>query len=245
MEDMDIPNSLESAEYVLSRLEAGQVLDVATGTGGFITFLLDNIKSFTEITGIDLNERPLEAAQKSFTQGNIHFLKMDANEMEFADSYFDMVCLSNSLHHLEQLETALAEMQRVCKTDGTFVICEMYRDSQAETQQTHVELHHWWAAVDSAEGIYHRETYTRQEIIGILNTLGLRSVRYFDLKDLEANPKEPELVNGLDGIIDRYLQRAQGKDREAELTKRGEVLRKRVHEVGFHGATSLLAIGRK
>jgi ubiquinone/menaquinone biosynthesis C-methylase UbiE len=242
---MNDSSKMDSAEVVLSKLDAGQVLDIATGNGGFITFLLDNIKSFTEITGIDLNERPLEAARKAFLQGNIRFLKMDANQMEFADCLFDTVCIANSLHHLENLEKTLTEMRRVCKSDGTLLFCEMYRDGQTKTQQTHVDLHHWWAAVDRADGIHHRETYTRQEILDITQKLGMKAMEYYDLKDLEANPKEPELVKDLDGIIDRYLQRAQGLSGEAQLIERGEELRKRVHATGFHGATSLLVIGRK
>ncbi|NJD59794.1 MAG: class I SAM-dependent methyltransferase [Anaerolineales bacterium] len=242
---MNDTGKMDSAEVALSKLEAGQVLDVATGNGGFITFLLDNIKSFTEITGIDLNERPLDAARKVFLQGNIRLLRMDANQMEFMDGVFDTVCIANSLHHLENPDQVLAEMWRVCKTDGTLLICEMYRDGQTKTQQTHVDLHHWWAAVDRADGIHHLETYTRQEILDITQKLGLKAMEYFDMKDLEADPKEPELVKDLDGIIDRYLQRAQGSSGEAQLIERGEELRRRVHATGFHGATSLLVIGRK
>jgi 2-polyprenyl-3-methyl-5-hydroxy-6-metoxy-1,4-benzoquinol methylase len=245
MDTMDNPNTMETAETALSRLEAGKVLDVATGNGGFITFLLDNIKSFTDITGIDSNERPLEAARNAFLRGNIQFLRMDANQIEFPIGHFDTVCISNSLHHMENLQGVLTEMQRVCKPSGTFLISEMYRDGQLETQQTHVKLHHWWAAVDRAEGIHHRETYTRQELVSITETLGLSCSAYYDLKDLDANPKDPELVSELDGIIDRYLQRAKGLRGEEELTRQGDELRKRIHTVGFHGATSLLVIGKK
>ena len=64
-------------------------------------------------------------------------------------------------------------MGRVCKPGGQFIISEMYRDGQTETQQTHVALHHWWAAVDTAEGILHHETYTRQELVEITEKIGL------------------------------------------------------------------------
>ena len=77
--------SIEPVEEALSKICAGQILDVATGSGGFITFLLDNIRDFTEITGIDLNLRPLDAARKTFLRDNIHFLQMDASQMEFPD----------------------------------------------------------------------------------------------------------------------------------------------------------------
>jgi transposase len=121
----------------------------------------------------------------------------------------------------------------------------MFRDGQSETQLTHVALHHWWAAVDTAQGITHYETLTRQQVVEITEKLGLHHLRQYDLKDVEADPRDAELVRELDGIIDRYLQRTQNLDGEIELRQRGEELRQRVHEVGFHGATTLLVIGEK
>ena len=236
---------MESAVEALGKISAGQVLDVATGSGGFITFLMDNLKDFTDITGIDCNERPLEAARKTHLEENMHFLHLDAAHMDFPDSHFDTVCIANSLHHLSNLDGVLTEMMRVCKPGGHFIISEMYRDDQSETQLTHVMLHHWWAAVDTAQGIVHYETYPRQEVVAITEKLGLQHLEYYDLKDLEVDPKDPELVSELDGIIDRYVQRTHELNGAEELRQRGEELRQRVHMVGFHGATTLLIIGKK
>jgi ubiquinone/menaquinone biosynthesis C-methylase UbiE len=241
---VDHKNELNSAERALAKISARKILDVATGSGGFITFMLDNIMGFDEITGIDRDGKPLQAARKAFPQGTIRFQQMDAAQLDFPDDHFDMVCLSNSLHHMENLPGTLAEMKRVCKPGGYFIISEMYRDDQSETQKTHVALHHWWAAVDTANGIVHHETYTRQEIVDLVGKIGLQSVGYYDLIDIKANPKDPELVADLDGIIDHYIQRAQAKQSQVELVQRGEQLRRMVHEVGFHGATTLFVLGR-
>jgi ubiquinone/menaquinone biosynthesis C-methylase UbiE len=235
---------VDPVEEALGKIDAGRILDVATGSGGFITFLLDNILDFTEITGIDHSLRPLESARKTFLRENIHFLQMDAARMEFPDHYFDTVCIANSLHHMQDLPAVLVEMGRVCKPGGQFIISEMYRDGQSETQLTHVALHHWWASVDAAEGIYHRETYTRHELVKITEKMALKSAEFYDLKDLEANPRDAELVLELDGIIERYQQRAIGSNCSADLRQRGEALRQRVHQVGFHGATTLLVLGK-
>jgi ubiquinone/menaquinone biosynthesis C-methylase UbiE len=236
---------METAEESLGKLSGGYVLDVATGNGGFINFLVENLKDYREITGIDCNERPLEAAHESHAQENIHFMRMDAARMDFPDRHFDTVCIANSLHHIADLPSVLAEMRRVCKPGGHFIISEMYRDGQSETQLTHVLLHHWWAAIDTAEGIIHHETFTRQQVLEIIKKLGLDKLKYFDLKDLDLDPKEPELIQELDGIIDHYTQRLNDLDEGMELRQRGKELRQRVHAVGFHGATSLLVIGDK
>jgi len=73
----------------------------------------------------------------------------------------------------------------------------------------------------------------------------LQHLDYYELKDLDLDPKEPELIHELEGIIDRYLQRTENLDNGVELHQQGEELHQRVHHVGFHGATSLLVIGKR
>ena len=70
-------------------------------------------------------------------------------------------------------------------------------------------------------------------------------MKFYEEKDLDADPKDPELIRELDGIIDRYIQRSQALKDGAELCQQGEELRLRAHLMGFHGATSLLMIGEK
>ena len=41
---------------ILGHISGGRVLDVATGSGGFIHFLLDGLKDYIEILGVDNNE---------------------------------------------------------------------------------------------------------------------------------------------------------------------------------------------
>jgi ubiquinone/menaquinone biosynthesis C-methylase UbiE len=95
---------------------------------------------------------------------------------------------------MSDMTGVLSEMMRVCKSGGYFITSEMYRDGQSETQFTHVGLHHWWAAVDTAEGITHSETFTRQEVVEIIQKTGLHELEYYDLSDLESDPREPKLI---------------------------------------------------
>jgi ubiquinone/menaquinone biosynthesis C-methylase UbiE len=108
----------ETAEEALCKLSGGTVLDVATGGGGFIDFLMNNLKDYKEITGIDCNGLALETARKSHGQENIHFQLMDAAHMDFPDEHFNTVCIANSLHHMANLSGVLSEMRRVGKPEG-------------------------------------------------------------------------------------------------------------------------------
>jgi len=133
-------------------------------------------------------------------------------------------------------------MERVLRPGGHLLVAEMYRDGQTETQMTHVHLHHWWAAVDMVNGSIHRETYRRQELVEMATGLGLEALVLYDLAGTDENPKNPEILADLDPVFERYLQRAEG---HPELQARGVELRQRVKEIGFHSATTLLALGRK
>jgi len=227
----------------LNDVSGGQVLDVATGQGGFAGLLAESLKDYRRIIGIDHSQRAISAAQQNAARENVHFVLMDADRLGFADASLDTVSISNSLHHLEHLAGVLAEMRRVLKPGGRCIVSEMYRDGQTPAQLTHVHLHHWWAAVDSALGITHYETYTRQELVDLLTGLGLRNLALHDYADLDSDPRDAQVLKQLDQVIDVYVQRAEGTPTYAALKQRGEELRQRVHDVGFHSATHLIAIG--
>jgi SAM-dependent methyltransferase len=236
---------MDTAEQMLKTLDGGRVLDVATGNGNFIHALLENLKSFHEIIGIDTSEKSAAAFEQAFAGKAVRFMKMDAARLDFPAASFDTVCISNSLHHMADLETVLAEMKRVLRPGGYFILSEMYRDNQTKAQMTHVLMHHWWAAVDRIKGIVHNETYTRQQILDIVGGLGLTGMLVDDASDLDEDPKNPNTVKYLIDGVDQYLQRIEGLPEEAALRARGLELRRRVEEIGFHSATSLLAIAKK
>jgi ubiquinone/menaquinone biosynthesis C-methylase UbiE len=170
---------------------------------------------------------------------------MDAANMDFPEASFDAVCISNSLHHMSNLDIVLEEMKRVLRPGGYLILSEMYNDNQAETQMTHVMIHHWCAAVDTAMGITHNETYTRQQILDIFGSLGLNGITLEDTSDLNDNPKNPDTIKYLSDATDEYLKRIEGLPVEATLRQRGLELRRHLEEIGFHNATNLLVSGVK
>jgi hypothetical protein len=76
----------------------------------------------------------------------------------------------------------------------------------------------------------------------MVTNLGLENEAVYNLSELGENPKDPAILAELKPVFERYIQRAEGYP---GLQARGEELRKRVAEIGFHSATTLMVIGRK
>jgi SAM-dependent methyltransferase len=228
---------------VLAGMSGGRVLDVATGAGGFVHTLAGALADYDEIVGVDSSERAAAAFAAAFADDRrIGFRMMDAAALDFAPGSFDTVCVANSLHHFADPAPVLAGMLAALKAGGRFLVYEMRRDCRTEPQLTHTLLHHWWAAVDRTEGIVHRETYARSELVALLGGLGFAELAFHDIEEAAGDPRDPALAAELAPVFDRYLARAAGR---ADLVAQGEALRERVAAVGFSSAPSLLAIGRK
>jgi ubiquinone/menaquinone biosynthesis C-methylase UbiE len=237
---------MDIAKSIMKTLSAGRILDVATGSGQFINFLVENLNNYSEIIGIDISDKACAVFSEVYKdKPQIRFIQMDAERMDFPAASFDTVCISNSLHHMADLKSVLDEMKRVLRPGGNFIIAEMYCDNQTETQMTHVLLHHWLAAVDNAKGITHHQTYSRQQVMDIIAGVGLHKVVIEEMRDLNNDPRDPGIVKDLHETVDQYLKRIEGLSGEANLRERGLKLRERIAEIGFHSATSLLIIGEK
>ena len=237
---------MKTFKDILETMPGGRVLDVATGAGRFVEILRESLASYTEIIGIDNSEPAATAFMNAFHDPSVHFQSMDAFTLEFPDCSFDTVGICFSLHHLPAPLPVLQEMKRVLRPGGNFIVSEMYRDHQTETQLTHVLLHDWWAAVDTARGVCHNKTYTRQQILTMLDSLGLVDRRTDDLVELDDDPHDAETLKYLDDIMNQYVQeRSTVVPGESALKEQGEVLRQRLYQVGFHNASVLVAVATK
>ncbi len=232
-------------ETRLGDQSAGRILDVATGRGHNIAGLIEVFRDYDEAIGIDTLEKGFADGLETFKDKRVSFRQMTAEQLDFPDASFDTVAISNSLHHLDDTQLALQEMARALKPDGFFILNEMFRDDQTETQMTHVLLHDWWAAVDTVAGISHRETYTRQQIVDMIEAMGLSDVEYEDYADLSGDPHDEKTLNQLSPVCDSYPDKIKDKPEYDSLAGRGQELKQRLHSIGLHWATQLLVIGRK
>jgi SAM-dependent methyltransferase len=237
--------SLGVIESILGSIDGGKVLDVATKEGHFVHLLMENLASYKEIEGIDIDKDALDKARSKFGRENITFLTMDAERLDFEAEGFDTVNISASLHHLADIQQVLEEMKRVLKPGGTFLIEEIHRDGQTEAALTSVCLHQWVAEVDSALGELHHATLRRQEIVDHSAHLGLSRVEFHDIGDTDSDPWEKARIEQLDSLIERTLRRIKQTSNLTGLWERGEALRQRLYDVGAQREPILVIVGRK
>ncbi|MBN2303585.1 MAG: methyltransferase domain-containing protein, partial [Anaerolineae bacterium] len=150
-----------------------------------------------------------------------------------------------SLHHMTAVEQVLAEMVRVLKPGGHIIISEVYQGEMSEQQYTHMHLHHWWARVDRALGVPHNETYTRPDLIALIDALNLRDLQLLDFNPESGDPFDAERREFLHQRAEKTYERAQDLPDFAAIKARGEELLHRLDTVGFQSAPVLVAIGRK
>ena len=230
----------------LSTIDAGKVLDAATGKGEFIQVIQSSFKSYIQIIGIDSSEKAVKHAQKIFPGNDVEIYRMDLSSIHFSDGHFDTVCISNSLHHLENYEQVMSELLRVLKPGGLFLITEMYRDgSQTEAQQTHIHMHHWISRIDRLMGIFHNETFTRDELIALAKKLPLVNIEIEDYYYPVDNPKEVKNCENLLNNCKDTIKRLESGDNTEELIQEGNAMIARISRIGCASASRLLVTAYK
>lgn len=230
---------------LLGEIGAGKVLDVACGQGGFTGILKESLHDYTQIIGVDLSPEMLELARENLADSDILFEEQDAAALKFPDAVFDLVGCAFSLHHLPEPHRALAEMRRVLKPGGVLLVVEMYRDHLTNTQQTESLVHHWAAEIDTALGISHNQTFTRQQILEMVRPEEWAEASLFDLAELSFDPKGEGITKHVLETIDRVLKKAEPLPDYPAFHQRAEVLRQRVVEVGTHISTRLVMLAKK
>lgn len=232
-------------QQALGNIDGGQVLDVATGQGAFVGILKRRLKSYTEIVGIDDYKKAIEAARNSFGERDIRFIRMDAERMGFKDQCFDLVCAAKTLHHLVNVSRVLSEMMRVLKPGGRFIVSDMYREAQTEAQRTDVYIHHWAAEVHTSLGFVHYKTFTRRELVALIERVGLANLVCYDQLNTDSDPMDAEAIGEKQEIIDRVCQRASQVPDYQAFQQRAEELRQRLCDVGVQSEPVLMIVGEK
>ncbi len=114
------------------------VLDVGTGTGVFIHFLLREIGKGGRIVALDFAEKMLGRACTKGFNGDIDYLCADVTNIPLGNEIFDIIVCYSCFPHFQDKPGALAEMNRVIKRGGRLLIC--HTSSRASINEIHRQI---------------------------------------------------------------------------------------------------------
>lgn len=105
-------------------------LDYGCGSGGFeeIDYRTGKVGSWLvanagpDTFGIDINPLRIDVARQKITGAQL--LVMDGRRLDFPDNYFDMIHEFGVFHHMPAYEQGIAEISRVLKPGGVFLLTE-------------------------------------------------------------------------------------------------------------------------
>ncbi|MBK0370655.1 bifunctional demethylmenaquinone methyltransferase/2-methoxy-6-polyprenyl-1,4-benzoquinol methylase UbiE [Flavobacterium agrisoli] len=111
---------------IVAEKKPNTILDIATGTGDLAILLAQT--NAEKIVGLDISEGMLQVGEKKIKAKNlsktIEMVLGDSEKIPFQDNTFDAITVAFGVRNFENLETGLAEILRVLKPNGIFVILE-------------------------------------------------------------------------------------------------------------------------
>jgi demethylmenaquinone methyltransferase/2-methoxy-6-polyprenyl-1,4-benzoquinol methylase len=116
----------KKAVQLVANTNPNIILDIATGTGDLAINLAET--NAEKIIGLDISEGMLNVGKEKILnkslQDRIEMVVGDSENLPFEDNTFDAITVGFGIRNFETLEKGLAEILRVLKPGGIFVILE-------------------------------------------------------------------------------------------------------------------------
>jgi len=111
---------------MVSSKKPDTILDIATGTGDLAILMTKTTAN--KIVGLDISAGMLDVGRKKIEHKNlsnrIEMVLGDSENIPFENNSFDAITVAFGVRNFETLEKGLAEILRVLKPNGLFVILE-------------------------------------------------------------------------------------------------------------------------
>ena len=109
----------------LSSIHYTTVLDLGCGTGAVLQTILYR-DSTKKAYGLDLSENMLQIAKEKL-KDKATLVLGDSESLPFENEFFDVVFCNDSLHHYPDPQAVIAEVLRVLKPGGNFIIGDCWQ----------------------------------------------------------------------------------------------------------------------
>ncbi|UZR96752.1 methyltransferase domain-containing protein (plasmid) [Chondrinema litorale] len=197
--------------------EKSSILEVGCGVGAQ-TKIITKQNPTSHFTSIDFSEKSLLKAQETINSigiENVTFKKADVYELPFKNESFDHVFVCFVLEHLEKAESALKELKRVLKKNGTLTVIEgdhgstfFYPDSNAARKAIQAQVH-----LQKKNG---GNANIGRELFPLLSKIGFSNVK-ISPRQIYVDESKPEMVEGF--IKNTFTAMIQGIKEDAITQK--------------------------
>lgn len=135
----DIPAHREAlVQHLNGHAKDAEILDVGTGKGHLALAIA---RAGFRCKSIDISKDEIYYAQLNAIyfglDEKIELIEQDAQQMNFEDQSFYAVLCADMIHHLENPESVLSEMYRVCKSGSMILISDINDEGQRALQAVH------------------------------------------------------------------------------------------------------------
>lgn len=170
-----------------------RILEVGCGVGAQTEILLRRFPKI-HVTGIDLNEKQLQAAQANlgrheWLKGRWELHHMSGSDMKFAAHSFDGAFLCWILEHVPEPAKVLAEVRRMLRPGGDVVITEVMNSSFFLDPYS-PNVWKYWMAFNDFQFDQAGDPFVGAKLGNLLLSAGFRHVRT-EVKTLHYDNRQP------------------------------------------------------
>jgi ubiquinone/menaquinone biosynthesis C-methylase UbiE len=139
------PSLLSFLEHLVPQfgIKAGQsVLDVGTGTGVLIPYLIRAVGPSGSVTAIDLSEKMVQACKAKYAEvKNVTIKVGNIEDVAFPAESFDAVTGFGVFPHMDHKQKALQNINRVLKRGGKLVIAHALSSEELKAHHKKASKH--------------------------------------------------------------------------------------------------------
>ena len=117
---------LECLSNIVRELDikpGGHLLDIGSGTGTLLPFLIQAMDHTGKILALDFSLKMLHQARAKGFQPIVDFIQADITAIPLSGNFADLAMCNSVFPHFGNKAEALKEIARVLKNDGRLVIC--------------------------------------------------------------------------------------------------------------------------
>jgi len=151
-------------------LPGQKILDVGTGTGILMPFLLKAVGPTGQVSAIDYAEKMVKICKSKYDHlPNVTVTLQQVETLDFPSQTFDAVTCFGLFPHIENKEEALRQMNLVLKTNGKLIIAHAL-------SSTEIKAHHHNTSSEVAHDVLPTSTVMKK----LLKQAGFGKVHIID-----------------------------------------------------------------